>query len=120
MRFCTSSPGAPADAMAPVMRRLQGPDLVLLLPFVAAFFAGHAVLVAALRRRSSLARCGFLCLLAVPAIAAAGASAARAGLLAPRSVGLATLGALAASLAAVGASLLARPGGADAPYSGRP
>jgi hypothetical protein len=115
-----TAPGAPAEAMAPVMRRLQGPDLVLLLPFVAALFGGHAVLVSALRRRSAVTRFGFWCLLATPAIALAGAAGARAGALSPRAVGLAALGALAASLAAVGASLCARSRGADAPYSGSP
>lgn len=115
-----TAPGVPAQAMAPVMSRLQGPDLALLLPFVAAFFGGHAVLVGALRRRSALARLGFASLLLAPAIAAAGAAAARAGLVEPRGVGLAALAALAASLAAVGASLLARSGAGDAPYSGRP
>jgi hypothetical protein len=115
-----TAPGVPAEAMAPVMMRLQGPDLALLLPFVVAFFAGHAALVSALRRKSTPARFGFACLLAAPGIVAAGAAAARGGLLAPRSVGLAALGALAASLAAVGASLLARSGPPDAPYSPRP
>ena len=112
--------GVPGDVVAPVMMRLQGPDLALLLPFVGAFFAGHAILVSALRRRSALARLGFGSLLAVPAIAAAGAAAARAGLLAPRGVGLAALLALVASLAAVGASLLVRSGPPDAPYSAGP
>jgi hypothetical protein len=102
-----TAPAAPAAALEPVMRRLQGPDLALLLPFVAAFFAGHALVVTALRREGPLARFGFRLLLAAPAIAAAGALAARAGLLPGRLAGLATLGAVAASLAAAGAELLA-------------
>lgn len=112
-----TAPGVPAEAMAPVMRRLQGPDLAFLLPFVAAFFAGHAVLVGALRRRSPLARLGFASLLLAPLVAAAGAPATRAGLLAPRGVGLAVLAALAGSVGALGASFLARSDARAAPYS---
>lgn len=108
-----TAPGVAAAEMEPVMRRLQGPDLALLLPMIAAFFAGHALIVTALRSEGRLARLGFRLLLAAPAIAAVGALAARAGLLPGRVVGLASLAALAASLAAAGLEILAaRPGAA--------
>jgi hypothetical protein len=100
-----TNPTVTPAAMAPVMRRLQGPDLALLLPFVAAFFSGSAVLVVACRKGGMLARVGFLALIAAPAVLLAGASMARFGWLAGRVVGLAFLGAIAGSLAMMGLSM---------------
>jgi hypothetical protein len=101
--------GLAPEAMAPVMTKLQGPDLALLLPFVAAFFAGNALLVVAHRRRGPLARAGFLALVVSPAILLAGAPMVRLGILAGRVVGLAFLGATAGSLAMVGLSVISEP-----------
>jgi hypothetical protein len=100
-----TAPGVARDAMEPVMRRLQGTDLALLLPFVVAFFAGHAVLLGALRRTSPGA---VRLLLLAPVLAALGAAAARAGLAANRSFALASLAALAGSLAWLGLTLVRR------------
>lgn len=102
-----TAPGIATDAMVPVMVRLQGPDLVFILPLVAAFFAGHAVLAWALRGKGRFARTGFAAIVAAPAIAALGAVATRAGLVPGRIAGLATLAALAGSLALVGVEILA-------------
>jgi hypothetical protein len=101
-----TAPGIATDAMVPVMIRLQGPDLALLLPLVAAFFAAHAVLAAALRRKGRFARAGFAAIVLAPVVAAAGAAATRAGLVPGRIAGLATLAALAGSLALVGAQIV--------------
>jgi hypothetical protein len=87
------------------MRQLQGPDLALLLPFVAAFFAGHAILVTAFRARGRIARNGFQLLVSAPAIAVVGALAARAGWVPPRVVGLSFLGAVGAALECTVASV---------------
>jgi hypothetical protein len=99
--FEMTAPGNPEGALVGVMRRLQGPDLALLLPFVAAFFAGHAVLATAVRRRGTAGRLAFLCVLLAPVAAIAGARAARAGVVPKRGVGLVFLGLLCASLIAV-------------------
>jgi hypothetical protein len=98
-----TAPDVAREAMEPVMQRLQGPDLALLLPFVAAFFAGHAVLVGALRRASPGA---VRLLLLAPGLAALGVAVGRAGFAASRSFGLASLAALAGSLAWLGLALL--------------
>jgi hypothetical protein len=103
-----TAPGIDTDAMVPVMIRLQGPDLVFILPLVAAFFAAHAVLAAALRRRGRFARAGFAAIVAAPAVAALGAVATRGGLVAGRVAGLATLAAVAGSLALVGIEIASR------------
>jgi hypothetical protein len=104
-----TAPGIDPNAVAPVMQRLQGPDLALLLPFVLAFFAGHALLVAALRRHGSFARWAIRILLFAPAALAVGPLLVRVGVLSPRTVGLTFLGATSASLAMLGASFLVRP-----------
>jgi hypothetical protein len=101
-----TAPGVSTAAMDPVMRRLQGPDLAILLPMIAALFAGHAMLAAALRRRGALAALAFRLIVAAPVVAAAGALAARAGWASGRAVGLATLGAVSASLAALGLAIV--------------
>ncbi len=101
-----TAPGIAAEAVAPVMRQLQGPDLALLLPFVAAFFVGHALLVVGLRTRGPVARFGVPILLAAPLIALVGAPIARSGILPGRFIGLGALGAMNASMIAVGVSML--------------
>jgi hypothetical protein len=101
-------PGAASDAMAPVMKRLQGSDLALLLPFVLAFFVAHALLVARNRKDGPLARAGFLVLLAAPVMLLAGVPLVRLGILPGRIVGLAFLAAVAGSLAMTGLSMAGR------------
>ena len=54
-----TAPNLPLGTLAPIMRRLQGPDLALLLPFVLAFFAVHVVLVVSRRGHDSRARTAF-------------------------------------------------------------
>jgi hypothetical protein len=102
-----TAPGIAFDAVAPVMRRLQGKDLALLLPFVAAFLLGHSLLVATLRKRGSIATFGARVLFLAPLIVLAGGPAARAGFVTGRIVGLSFLGVLAGSLALLGLSLIA-------------
>jgi hypothetical protein len=99
-----TDPAVMFEAMAPVMRRLQGPDLGLLLPFVVAFFSGSAVLAVAQRKGGTLGRVGFLALIAAPALLLVGVPMVRLGILVGRVVGLALLGAIAGSLATMGLS----------------
>jgi hypothetical protein len=104
-----TGPGLASEAMIPVMQRLQGPDLALLLPFVMAFFVGNALLVVAHRKRGPIARAGSLALIASPATLVAGVPMVRLGILAGRVVGLAFLAATAGSLALIGLSITAEP-----------
>ena len=97
-----TAPGVNQIAVTPVMRRLQGPDLALLLPFVLAFFVGHALLVSAFRKQGPSAHAGARLLLLAPLVILLGAPAARAGLVAGRVVGLAFLATVSGSLALVG------------------
>jgi len=105
-----TAPGIALEAVAPVMRRLQGKDLALLLPFVAAFFLGHALLVAALRKRGRVATLGAYVLAAAPLIIIVGAPATHAGFATGRLVALAFLGLVAGSLALVGLSVMVEDG----------
>jgi len=89
--FEMTAPGVNREAMAPVMQKLQGPDLVLLLPLVAAWFAGHAFVVVAARKDGPVARAAFWLLLASPAALVLGP--------------LAFLAATSGSLALAGAAL---------------
>lgn len=100
-----TAPGIDRASMAIVMRRLQGPDLWLILPLVLAWFAGHVVVAIALRRRDALCRAALWLLAGLPVLAALGALARWADLIAGRAVGLAVLGAMAGSLLLVGWSL---------------
>jgi hypothetical protein len=95
--------------MAVVMRRLQGPDLALLLPFVAAWFAGHVLIATALRQRHRLARAAFWLIASVPALIALGGVARQLGAIPARALGLCLLAALSGSLALIGFSLFSRP-----------
>jgi hypothetical protein len=54
--FEMTARGMDLPAMVPVMQRLQGPDLGLLAPFIAAFLAGHVLLALAWRNQDRLAR----------------------------------------------------------------
>ena len=101
-----TAPGIALDAVAPVMRRLQGKDLTLLFPFIGAFFLGHAFLVTALRKRGPVAALGGFVLALAPVVIIAGAPAIRAGLVTGRLVGLGMLGTVAGSLALLGLSIV--------------
>jgi hypothetical protein len=100
-----TAPAIPLDAVAPIMRRLQGGDLALLLPFVAAFFVGHALFVYPHRKAGTLGRTGARLLTAAPLVVLLGAPLVRFGVLPGRFVGLGFLGALSGSLLFVGLSL---------------
>jgi hypothetical protein len=102
--FEMTAPGADLETMAPVMKELQGPDLLLLSPFVAAFFAAHVTIVMGRRRHDAVARAAFWVLLTVPALVVLGAMARSMGALSGRVVGLMVLGATSGSLALVGIS----------------
>jgi hypothetical protein len=45
-----TAPGAPQEALLPVMARMQGPGLVWILPLIACFFAGTGLLARAAQR----------------------------------------------------------------------
>ncbi|RIL05390.1 MAG: hypothetical protein DCC71_10680 [Proteobacteria bacterium] len=109
--FEMTAPGVAPDAVLPVMRRLQGADLVLLLPFVAAFFAGHAVLLVGARRIALVGALAPRLLALAPGVALVGALASRSGVVSGRVVGLAALGLVSASLAVLGLTIAraARP-----------
>lgn len=97
--FEMTAPGVQLDAMVPVMQRLQGPDLGLLAPFIAAFLAGHVLVALAWRNQDRLARAAWWLIASLPAVAVLGALARRTDLLSGRIVGLAVLGVVSGSLA---------------------
>ena len=87
------APGIDRDAMIPVMERMQGPNLALLGPLIAAFFAGSVVLSIGFARAGLVSRWNpWLLALALPALAVGG--------------GLALLACVSASQAWLGAALL--------------
>jgi hypothetical protein len=89
------APGVDRVAMAPVMERMQGPNLALLGPLLACFFAGTIVLAIGAARAGLLPRRSpWLLALALPAL--------------PLGGGLALLAVVAASQAWLGAALLRR------------
>jgi hypothetical protein len=96
-----TAPGTDLPAMVPVMQRLQGPDLGLLAPFIAAFLAGHLLVALAWRDHDRLARGAWWLIASLPAIAVLGALARRADLVSGRVVGLAVLAVVSGSLALV-------------------
>jgi len=89
------APGIERDAMIPVMERMQGPNLALLGPLIAAFFAGSFTLALGFARAGLTPR-GHLWLYAVSLAAAA---------LSP----LALLAGVSASQAWLGVALLRGP-----------
>jgi hypothetical protein len=97
-----TAPGVAVEAMAPVMRALQGADLWLLAPFVIAFFAGHVAIVVASRRAGRVAGAAFRLLLSIPAIGLLAAQAQRLAAWPSKVVGLAVLAGVTGSLALVG------------------
>jgi hypothetical protein len=92
------APGIDRGAMIPVMERMQGPNLALLGPLIAAFFAGSLALAVGAARAGSVPRWNpWLFALALLAL--------------PLGGGLALLACVSASQAWIGAALLrARPG----------
>lgn len=104
-----TAPGIEGAAVLAVMRWLQGPGLALLLPLIAAFFAGHAVLLGGLRRSGHITATAPRLLAAAPVLALAGAGLAAAGVVSGRVVGLAVLASVAGSLAFAGFELRRTP-----------
>jgi len=87
------APGIDRDAMIPVMERMQGPNLALLGPLLAGFFAGSLVLAIGFARAGLVSRWNpWLLALALPAL--------------PLGGGLALLACVSASQAWLGVSLL--------------
>jgi hypothetical protein len=87
------APGVDRAAMIPVMERMQGPNLALLGPLIAAFFAGSVVLALGAARAGLASRWNpWLFALALPALALGG--------------GLALLACVSASQVWIGVSLL--------------
>jgi hypothetical protein len=101
-----TAPGMVGDQLETMMRRLQGPDLALLLPFIAAFFIGHAALIAGLRTLHAVSSASSALLTAAPIFVLAGAAAASAGLVPARLVGLTVLAAVSGSLVLVGLAFI--------------
>lgn len=93
-------PDVAPEAALPVMTRMQGPDLVFLLPGVAAFFAGLVLFVVAGVRTNLVPRAAaWLMALAVPCAAA---RALLPGTAAPRVAGLLVLACIVAPVAWMG------------------
>ena len=91
------APGIDREAMIPVMERMQGPNLALLGPLIAAFFAGSVVLSIGFARAGLVSRWNpWLFALALPALALGG--------------GLALLACVSASQAWLGARCCAEGG----------
>ena len=87
------APGIDRDAMIPVMERMQGPNLALLGPLLAAFFAGSLALAIGAARAGIVPRWNpWLFALALPAL--------------PLGGGLALLACVSASQAWIGVALL--------------
>jgi hypothetical protein len=88
------APGIDREAMIPLMERMQGPNLALLGPLIAAFFAGSVVLAVGSVRAGIVPRWNaWLHALALPALALGG---------------LALLACVSASQAWIGLALLRR------------
>ena len=93
------APGIDRDAMIPVMERMQGPNLALLGPLIASFFAGSIVLALGAARAGIVSRWNpWLFAAALPALALGG--------------GLALLACVCASQAWLGVALVRRRPGA--------
>lgn len=89
------APGIDREAMIPVMERMQGPNLALLGPLIAAFFAGSIVLALGAVRAGIVSRWNpWLFAAALPALALGG--------------GLALLACVCASQAWIGIALVRR------------
>ncbi len=99
------APGVDRAAMVPVMERMQGPDLRLLAPMFAAFFAGSLALAVAAARQAVVSR-GNPLLFAAGVACAVGAACVHEGSPgASRWLALAFLGFVAASQAWLGVML---------------
>jgi len=106
LAYAMTAPGLDPTSLAPVMQFMQGPGLGLLLPFVAAFFAGGAWLSIALARAGVVSRANPWLHAVALAVAIAGGMLVRTtGVASGRSVGLAALALVAAAQAWLGLAL---------------
>jgi len=106
LAYAMTAPGLERTSLVPVMQFMQGPGLGLLLPFVAAFFAGGAWLSIALARAGVVSRANPWLHAAALAVAIAGGALVRTfGITLGRSVGLAALALVAGAQAWVGLAL---------------
>ena len=108
LAFAMTAPGVDRAASIPVMQFMQGPGLALLLPLIAAFFAGGAWLSIAVARAGAVSRANPWLHAAALGVAVAGGACARAGLVSARGVGLAFLLAVATAQAWLGIALQRR------------
>lgn len=112
-----TAPGAPSEALLPVMARMQGPGLVWILPLIACFFVGTGWLARA-AHRADAGRGGRRVATGLVIVLALLFTLAFAGRIAPgRAIGLGVLAWVAASQIRVALSPLFEPARADAPHS---
>jgi hypothetical protein len=100
-----TAPGADRAAMIPVMDRMQGPDLLLIAPLIAAFFVGSVVLAIGFSRARWVPS-GHLFLYAIAVLAVIVAGVTRGSdMVGPRVSGLVVLGLVSLSQAWLGLAL---------------
>jgi hypothetical protein len=105
LAYAMTGPGLDERTLIAVMGFMQGPGLVLLAPLLLAFFAGGAVLSAALARAGVVPRWNPRLHALASAVAAVGGLAASLDVVPARLVGLATLGLVSAAQAGIGLAL---------------
>jgi hypothetical protein len=104
-----TAPGAPREALLPVMARMQGPGLVWILPLIACFFVGTGLLARAAHRADG-GRSGRRVAIGLAVVLALLFTLAFARQIAPgRAIGLALLAWAAASQIRVALSSLFEP-----------
>jgi hypothetical protein len=101
-----TAPGADRAAMIPVMDRMQGPDLLLIAPLIAAFFVGSVVIAIGFSRAHRVSS-GHLFLYAIAVLAVIVAGVTRgSGNVGPRVTGLVVLGTVSLSQTWLGLALV--------------
>lgn len=115
LAYQMTAPGTDTAAMIPLMERMQGPGLALVLPLVAAFFAGVATLGWTCSRAGIGTRWNPALLALGIAVALAGGFAARGDPALARATGLLFLGFVSASLGVLGVALARRSPDSRAP-----
>jgi len=112
-----TAPGAPSEALLPVMARMQGPGLVWILPLILSFFVGTGLLACA-AHRAAAGRGGRGVATALGIALALLFTLAFAGQIAPgRAIGLGVLAWVSASQIRVALSPLFEPARSGAAHS---
>ena len=102
LAYYMTDPRMQRDALVPLMDKMQGPGLAVLIPMVLAFFAGGATLAVGAANAGLAARRNPWLWVAAVAVAFSAPIWVRMNPAAPRFVGLTVLGLVALSLAGIG------------------